>query len=343
MKKIFYLLCLFTSCLMAQTDYNLSGRVFDEASGKPLANVNVYLSNSLLGSMTNDSGYYKIPGIHEGQYEVVASLIGYETKSQVMYFDNLRQVKKDFKMSPATYVLAGVSITAEDPKQWRDNYNLFRGLFLGKSPFANECEILDKEQIDLKWESFDLLRAKAKTPIVIVNRALGYRLNCILEDFTWDKANQKVHYIVKPGFSFLDPNGGQDTIKWKQNRMKAYEFSIERFLQSLIANDYFEKGYRIYLDQYPLSENNTSMSSERINADDLIYKSGRPNSDEYILKFKGFLRIEYNHETTWLRMLYPEITMDSKGNVKELIPFQVHGAWSSTGIANMLPQYFVAE
>ncbi|MCU7524638.1 MAG: carboxypeptidase-like regulatory domain-containing protein [Ignavibacteria bacterium] len=343
MKKAFIIFCLLSSCLIAQTDYTLSGRVCDEPSGKPLANVNVYLANSLHGAMSNDSGYYKISGIHEGQYEVVASLIGYNTKSQVMYFDNARQQKKDFKMSPATYVLEGISVTAEDPKEWRNNYNLFRGLFLGKSSFAEECEIENKELIDLKWESFDILKAKAKVPVTIINNALGYRLNCILEDFTWDRANQMVNYIVKPGFSLLEPKSPQDTLKWKQNRMKAYELSTERFLQSLIENDYFEKGYRIYLDQYPKAQNYAGMSSERINADDLIYKSSKSKGDEYTLKFKGFLRIEYNHETTWLRMLYPEITMDSKGNVKELIPFQVFGAWSHTGIANMLPQYFIAE
>lgn len=343
MKKAFLILCLLSSCIMAQRGYTLSGRVFDEISDKPLQNVNVYLSNSLLGAMTNDSGYYKISGIHEGQYEVVASLVGYETKSHVMYFDNVRQQKRDFRLSPRTYVIEGISVTAEDPMEWRNSYNLFRGLFLGKSKFADECEIENKELIDFKWESFDILRARAKVPIVIVNNALGYRLNCILEDFTWDRANQKVNYIVKPGFSLLKSPSGEDTLKWKQNRMKAYEFSIERFLQSLAADDYFEKGYRIYLDQYPKAQNYASMSSERINADDLIYKSSRSREDEYTLKFKGFLRIEYNHETTWLRMLYPEITMDKNGNVKELIPFQVFGAWSTLGIANMLPQYFIAE
>lgn len=328
---------------MAQVSFTLSGRVFDELTEKPLANVNVYLSNSLLGTMTNDSGYYKISGIHEGQFEVVASFIGYETKSQVMYFDNVKKQKKDFKLSPRTYVIEGISVTAEDPKEWRDNYTLFRELFLGKTPFADECEIENKEMIDFKRESFDLLTAKTKVPLMIVNKALGYRINCELQEFRWDRANQKVNYVVKPGFSLLKPETGQDTLKWKKNRMKAYEFSIERFLKSLAANDYFEKGYRIYFDQYPKAENYAGISSERVSAEELIHKSSRARADEYRLKFKGFLRIEYNHETTWLRMLYPEVTMDSNGNVKEFIPFQVFGAWSHTGIANMLPQYFVAE
>lgn len=328
---------------MAQTGYTLSGRVFDELTDKTLANVNVYLSNSLLGTMTNDSGYYKISGIHEGQFEVVASFIGYETKSQVMYFDNVIKQKKDFKLSPRTYVMEGISITAEDPKVWRDNFALFRGLFLGRTSFADECEIENKEMIDFKRESLDLLTASSKVPLVIVNKALGYRINCILQEFRWDMANQKINYVVKPGFSLLKAEAGQDTLKWKENRMKAYEFSIERFLKSLIANDYFEKGYRIYLDQYPNAANYAGMSSERTSSEDLINKSSRTKGDEYTLKFKGFLRIEYNHETTWLRMLYPEVTMDRSGNVKELIPFQVYGAWAHTGIANMLPQYFVAE
>lgn len=343
MKNVFLVLCLLSSYIMAQTGYTLSGHVFDEASDKPLANVNVYLSNSLLGAMTNDSGYYKISGIHEGQFEVVASLVGYETKSQVMYFDKVLRQKKDFRLGQRTYILEGVSITSEDPKEWRENYSLFRGLFLGKSPFADECEIENKEPIDFKRQSLDLLTAAAKVPLIIVNKALGYRINCVLEQFRWDKANQKVNYVIKPGFSLLKPEKGQDTVKWKQNRMQAYEFSIERFLRSLIEKDYYEKGYKIYLDQYPKTENYAGMSTERVSAEELIYKTSRSKIDEYKLKFKGFLRIEYNNETTWLRMLYPEVTMDRQGNVKELIPFQVYGTWSRMGVANMLPQYFIAE
>ncbi|MGE5431286.1 MAG: carboxypeptidase-like regulatory domain-containing protein, partial [Syntrophomonadaceae bacterium] len=181
MKKAFIIFCLLSSCLLAQTGYTLSGRVFDETADKPLVNVNVYLSNSLLGSMTNDSGYYKITGIHEGQYEVVASLVGYETISHVMFFDNVRQQKKDFKLSQKTYILEGISVTADNAKEWKENYNLFRRLFLGKSPFADECEIENKELVDFKRESFDLLNASAKVPLIIVNKALGYRLNCILQ------------------------------------------------------------------------------------------------------------------------------------------------------------------
>lgn len=328
---------------MAQTDYTLKGRVLDEASGKPLSNVNVYISSSLLGAMTNDSGYYKITGIHQGQFEVVASLVGYEPESHIMFFDIVRQQTKDFRLSPKTYVLEGVSVTAKDPKQWRDNYNLFRGLFLGKSQFTDECEIENKELIEFKWESFDVMTAKAGVPLIINNKALGYKINCILDKFRWDKANKMVNYIIKPGFSLMQPNIAKDTVMWGQNRAKAYEFSIERFLSSLISNDYYQKGYRIYLDPFPLTDNYSSLSSERISAEELLSKRSSVKGEEYALKFKGFLRIEYNHETTWLRLLYPEITMDKNGNVRELIPFQVFGAWTTLGVANMLPQYFVAE
>jgi len=342
MKRSVFLVFFFMISLrvVAQPGYTLSGYVLDDLQGKPMPNVNVYISNSLLGAMTDESGYYKITGIHKGEFEVVASLVGFESQSHIVFFDDVKQLKKDFRLNPKIYVLDGVSITARDPKEWRRNYGLFRELFLGKSAFANECEIENKELIDFKWEGPDVLTASAKAPLIIVNNALGFRLNCILEKFRWDTANKKLNYIVKQGFSLLKPLDMKDSLKWKRNRIKAYEYSIERFLGDLISKDYYKDGYKIFIDPVPVVENNTSMNSERISSEELVYKS---NNDEYKLSFRNFLRIEYDHETTWLRMLYPEITMDTKGNARELIPFQVYGAWSTQGVANMLPQYFEAE
>ncbi|MCU7494964.1 MAG: carboxypeptidase-like regulatory domain-containing protein [Ignavibacteria bacterium] len=345
MKKtaILFIICLISSRAVAQANYTLTGRILDDISGKAIANVNVYLSNSLLGTVTNDSGYYIITGIHDGTYEAVASFMGYESMSQVVTFDEIKNLKKDFRLKQKTYILNDVNITAANANDWRQNYALFCELFLGKSDFAKECEIENKEQIDLKWESFDVLTAKCSVPLIIVNNALGYRINCVLEQFRWDKANKMVNYVVKPGFSLLEPQEATDTLKWKQNRLRAYEFSIERFLGSLISDNYYEKGYKIFLDPQPAAENYVSMYSERVTGRELVLKKSSTKAEEYALHFKNFLRVEYNHETTWLRLLYPEISMDRNGNVKELVPFQVTGAWSTIGIANMLPQYFNAE
>ena len=55
----------------------LSGYVLDEASGEPLAGVNVSLENTNLGAITGTNGSFYIDGVAPGRYTLRADYIGY--------------------------------------------------------------------------------------------------------------------------------------------------------------------------------------------------------------------------------------------------------------------------
>ncbi|HKJ68374.1 MAG TPA: TonB-dependent receptor [bacterium] len=60
----------------------LRGRVTDRESQMPLSGVNVYLLDTYYGAITDEQGYYRIPGIPAGDYTLVISRIGYEQSSE---------------------------------------------------------------------------------------------------------------------------------------------------------------------------------------------------------------------------------------------------------------------
>ena len=73
--KLFFLLIIqiFT---LAMSE-SISGFVREKSNGEPISYANVFLNNKYLGSTTNRDGYFVIPNVPIGVYEINASMIGY--------------------------------------------------------------------------------------------------------------------------------------------------------------------------------------------------------------------------------------------------------------------------
>jgi outer membrane receptor protein involved in Fe transport len=65
-----------------QAKGKIMGRVKDEGTGTLLASVNVFLKNTALGDVTDESGYFEIKGVPPGEYTLVISMIGYSKETR---------------------------------------------------------------------------------------------------------------------------------------------------------------------------------------------------------------------------------------------------------------------
>ena len=84
MKKLFLrcgiaaMLVLFTSFAYSQYMYKVDGFVYDYETGEPMFGATVQiLSVATAGTLTNDAGYYRIPGNFAGK-KMRVSYIGYQ-------------------------------------------------------------------------------------------------------------------------------------------------------------------------------------------------------------------------------------------------------------------------
>ena len=68
----------------ATAQFHISGRVVDLASKKPVADASVLLTNASAGAKANDDGTFTISNVRGGQYELIVSIIGYETYRQTV-------------------------------------------------------------------------------------------------------------------------------------------------------------------------------------------------------------------------------------------------------------------
>lgn len=112
MKRYFGVMVLTIILSVKAVAVSISGFVREDATGEPLAYVNVFLQDTYIGTATGQDGYFIIPDVRPGAYEITVSIIGYETITQkvTMARDNLRL---DFRLQITSLAGESVTVTAE--------------------------------------------------------------------------------------------------------------------------------------------------------------------------------------------------------------------------------------
>jgi len=348
---ILLLCCLFFSGQTQHTDYgSISGFIYDAETGSGIEAANVYISNTTFGDATDANGKYIIPAVPPGLHELVVSVIGYEPQTKFINVIKSSRLTFSFKLKPKIYESEAIEVIAANQKIWFRDLETFQKLFLGSSPLVKECFIRNETVLKFDWPWETRLKASASEPLIIVNSGLGFRISCVMIDFTWDKVQEQWSWIIKPHFEELEPESEKEQQKYDKNRMDAYSGSLNHFLLSLINDKLFENGYEIYisekasyktdpLEQYPAN-------------DQIVIKEGLVPG-ERIIEFEHYLKVvnfkkfmSYNparYQTSWLHLRQGKVTLDRYGYARDFQPFEVYGYWATLGVADLLPRYYFTE
>jgi len=221
----------------------LQGLVTDIATGKPLPFATVYLNGTTRGTVTDEQGRYSLSGVPVGTVEIAATYLGYKPLRQAIQVRNLSPQRVQIRMTPAEKALNEVTVTAKRSRAWERRMSTFRRELLGVTPFSGRCRIVNENAITLSEEN-NHLRATASEPLVIENRALGYRITYQLDYF--DYYQTVTYYAGSTRFEELKPESPAQTERWRKNRQNAYEGSLRHLLTSLMAGSHEEEGFLVY-------------------------------------------------------------------------------------------------
>ena len=89
----------------------VSGKVKDEI-GNPLIGANVFIKGTKFGGASNQSGYYRISNIPEGEYEISANYIGFKTKIKKINIEDGKELSLDFLLKQSLVDLDEVVVAA---------------------------------------------------------------------------------------------------------------------------------------------------------------------------------------------------------------------------------------
>jgi hypothetical protein len=162
----------------------VKGRVVDDSTGSPLPLADVFVSNSTIGTATNTEGSFKLRGVPLGNQEIVASIVGYVPQTKMLRLIDTTMYEVEFRLRPQAVQIQGVEVQAKEPTEWKKNLQRFLKEFLGSTPNAEQCKVLNPEVLDFAMGGTGLFTATARAPLEIENRTLGYRIRCYLDYFS---------------------------------------------------------------------------------------------------------------------------------------------------------------
>ncbi len=212
--------------------------------GKPLAGASIFISNTSIGTVTNDRGEFVLGGIPTGRYILVISSVGYETDLETI---DSRFPRTSFEITLRVKAteLGAVTIRAYDKDGYKKWGEQFRENFIGTSDFAGDCRILNPQVIRLHYAPKSrVLTGYTDGPLLVENRALGYEVQVTLDEFHYDMKTGAVFYSFFPLFTPMQGTPSKQAI-WSRNRATAFYGSPLHFFRALYTNTLADEGFEL--------------------------------------------------------------------------------------------------
>lgn len=219
----------------------IQGKILDANTEEPVAFANVFFSGTLVGTTSNINGEFFLKHRQTGTYDLVVSYVGYKEFLQTI--DASKSIEMKIMLKPEVIQLSDVLVNA-DTSNWKNNYNSFKSLFLGRTKNASKANILNPRDIFLFYDKVENgLFAHCKNEIIIENEALGYRMIYRMKKFENYYRTGELRSFGIPRFETLKARSKRQEKRWRKERNRSYFGSIEHFLTSVITNDFIDEGF----------------------------------------------------------------------------------------------------
>ncbi len=247
--KVFvFFLFLLSQFIQSQT---YKGKVIDANTKEALETVSVYFDGTTIGTITNNEGFFSIelPDNKNTKSLLVISFVGYQTLT--ISSDSLK-LNTTYNLIEKETSLGEVILFDDWSRQKK--LNIFRRQFLGSDKASLKCEIKNEDAIRLVYsKSNNQLYASTNEPIIIINKALGYKVYYDLVDFEVSftdcldcfKGIKTVFYSGTSRFEEL--NLKKVKPKYIKEREKSYFGSLLHFMRSLSTNATEIDGFKFFI------------------------------------------------------------------------------------------------
>lgn len=242
MKKLLLGGLMFLSLsLVAQ--YTISGKVLNADNQQPIISASVFLSNTSKGAVTNSNGEFVITNVSDGQYDLVASSVGFVTQVKKI---NTQRNKESLIFYLKIKELEEVVVGGYANEPWSKWGRFFIDNFIGQTPYTADCKIENTQTIHFRFfKKENKVKAIADEPLIIVNKALGYIVKYDLDYFECKLNSGIVLFQGYPFFGEMMPKRNNMERKWIERRKKVYYGSMMHFMRSLYRNNLKEDGFEV--------------------------------------------------------------------------------------------------
>jgi hypothetical protein len=244
--KLNLYLLFFFALLFINTDSfaQIKGMVMDHTTHQPVIGASIYVANTTYGCQSNIDGLFELQSLPAPPFQIIISSVGYESAS--LNIDNKQLSGVTITLKAKATDLNEVVILAPEKSGWELYGKDFIRDFIGYSAFSNDCEILNKKDIEFRYDKkTSRLMVSARRPLKIKNKATGYLLTYWLEDYEKDYFTGRLYYKGNIQFEPLQSKKEKVNHKWKTNRESAFNGSINHFMRSVYNNTIYEDSFEL--------------------------------------------------------------------------------------------------
>ncbi|NBB87674.1 MAG: carboxypeptidase-like regulatory domain-containing protein [Bacteroidetes bacterium] len=347
-------LCLLPVVAAAQPSgqATLAGTVVDAETGDPLPGAHVFIAQSTRGTTTDADGRFRLADVPLGAQRLYVSMLGYAPATRDTLLRDARTYHFRFRLEPEVIDLEGITVTAERDRKWARRLRKFEREFLGTSVRAEQTTILNPEVLSFDG-GWGRLEAWAQEPLLLENRALGYRIRYFLEEF--ERTGGTVRYDGEPLFELMTPKTPEQAAAWAEARRRAFQGSFHHFLVALLDGRTREAGFLTFR-RFSLDRTGGHRMRFGLDPQDLIRPG--PTPAVHLLDFSNYVEIVYTGEDesdaflrwhgapwnrpgpqrSWIELTDRPARVDRHGEVVDPYGVTVYGYFAFERVADQLPK-----
>lgn len=310
------------------------GRVVGAESNEPLSRTHVFIPRSMSGTTTDSTGRFRMKDVSLGSKRLYVSRIGYKDKAFDLRPEPGRTLTYTVRLEKKVIEGPAVTVSGERSEEWYERLRRFKRLFIGESGYAQRCTLVNPEVLRFEKKWWGKFEASAQEPLVIENRALGYRLTYFLKEF--EERGNVVRWDGEPLFEALTPEDSLQRAQWRKNRLQAYRGSLRHFLRALLDGRLKEEQFEVYrlprasafrhvgrADRLPTSRSrliepgpDSTYLFDARDRIEVIYR-GEPESEAYLEWADIHRRSPREYQTSRIELNQHPIHIDPYGEIVE--------------------------
>lgn len=328
MRKVLFIF-VFVSLSLVGYNQVIKGTVFDQKTHEAIYLATVYFSGTTVGALTDKNGNFELDVSKNAPMPLTVSILGYNSAT-INYNTYSTANPLLIYLTPKLFELNEVVVKAKPLARDRKyNLLLFRNEFLGTSANAQNCDILNEDDITFNYGSDrDTLKAFASKPIQIINRKLGYKITYYLDKFEYYKRSKS--FVYKGNLIFNEDLATNDPQKpvFERRRKNSFQPSRMHFFRTLWANDLKSTGFVVY-----------NSTNDFVDYQNMVLEDDRHRK---FLKYKENLGICYYSKlpTSHILFLKEKVYFDKNGYCDES-GITWEGKMASLRIGDQLPYDYI--
>ena len=323
----------------------LSATVYDDVTKKPIAEANIYLDGTSIHTTTNSRGQFTLNVEKQINTSLIISHIAYDLESIAEPF---KKLPAKIYLKEKTNVLSEAVVFSTFTR--KQLLKAFNEQFLGLDKAGKACKILNEEDVVLKYDyESNTLTASAKSPIIVENNYLGYKVffNLITLYITYHKKTLDNEWIKQTAYygtsSFIDQK--PDDKRSLKRRKEVYEVSAVSFFKDLTTNMLTESKWRLFNRSYQVDPKHYFIIKDTLSLK-LLQIDPESNINKFVPGFDvaGKVSVLYNKNLqSEIIFLMDSYYIDEYGNISDIDKLFYVGFLGNVRLGNMLPLNYEPE